>query len=284
MQILEKEVANQKLIINSLELDIVHQQLAWLHIQVNELNEANDPANNSNRLKLMQFFSSSRYDWAGLTRFGDDNDGGYYVFSSLLNKNQTLISAGLGDDISFEFQISDQIGSIVGLDHTINKIEQLPSNMTHICKALKSNLNENSLDVDYLVKKYPADDFLLKIDVEGDEWEILANMQQIVLRQFSQIIIEFHGFASPISSSKFEIMTAALKNLQDSHSLIHAHPNNYGTYRYFGDLKVPDIIEVLYIRNNELTKITKSKSNLQMPQNNKFFRSISTDWIDDISS
>ncbi len=73
--------------------------------------------------KLAKKFNYLRPLNAGqLTRLGNNKDGGYVVSNSALNKSDTLISFGLGDNFTFEkhFLRQRKEAKIFIYDHTVN--------------------------------------------------------------------------------------------------------------------------------------------------------------------
>jgi len=85
------------------------------------------------------------------------------------------------------------------------------------------------LEVDSLTNHLKANDDLgkrkvLKMDVEGAEWDSLDSTPQDILIQFDQIIIELHGIRI---LKDLDIKIRVLQKLNENFYLHHIHGNNY---------------------------------------------------------
>ena len=65
-----------------------------------------------------------------------------------------------------------------------------------------------------------------------------------MLEQFDQIVVEFHNCAFGNRS----LILRALEKLNDSFAVVHVHANNYQPNNYCGNLTLPDVLEVTYVR------------------------------------
>jgi hypothetical protein len=105
------------------------------------------------------------------------------------------------------------------------------------------------------------------------------------LKKFRQIVVEYHGFAKPINLVKSAQMLRVLEKMLEEHFVIFAHANNYGDFCFFGDIEVPDIIEVTYLRKGEKFVSGKSVEQLQPNiENNLSARAIGNNWLNTIDS
>lgn len=68
---------------------------------------------------------------------------------------------------------------------------------------------------------------LLKVDIEGFEWDVFATAEPQLLLKFSQIVVEFHFpfLRIPIPESFHLVHQKALKNLLSLFVVVHVHPN-----------------------------------------------------------
>ena len=88
---------------------------------------------------------------------------------------------------------------------------------------------------------------LLKMDVEGYEWEVLENIDPIVLEQFDQILIELHDLLDMDNSKR---IINCLKKLTDNHVVVHIHANNNGRCHYCKDLITPNYLEATLLKRS----------------------------------
>jgi hypothetical protein len=56
-------------------------------------------------------------------------------------------------------------------------------------------------------------DLLLKIDIDGDEWETFANFPAEQLKRFQQIVCEFHGSSRLADPEYFSLCLRAISNI-----------------------------------------------------------------------
>jgi hypothetical protein len=93
-------------------------------------------------------------------------------------------------------------------------------------------------------------DLILQMDIEGHEWAVLLNAPEAVLRRFRIIVIELHGLARSYDYLVRMQMDAALARLGGLFHVVHAHPNNNIPMSRHGDLLIPDLLEVTYLRRD----------------------------------
>lgn len=104
-----------------------------------------------------------------------------------------------------------------------------------------------------------AHDMVLKMDIEGAEWDVLSNIDERYLRQFSQIVIEYHGLLSANSNVADKKIFPALRKINNTHNLIHLHDNNMGTYVEWGNKVFPDVLEATYVSKEKAMTLEADK-------------------------
>ena len=220
-----------------------------------------------------------------LIRAGRNQDGGYVVSQNSILKTDTLISFGLGTDWSFEIDYleKNKKGIIYIYDHTINfytffspflKCLKRFLTFRKNYKDLKERYNKmvnylafvNNKRVFYYKKKIALelsnkkenlknilkenqkiDRFILKVDIEGSEFETI---QDIIFfyKKIDMLIIEFHELE--IKENKFNEEMFKLNNYFD---IIHIHGNNHCKVNKFG---LPIALELTLLnKNHNLRKI-----------------------------
>ena len=91
-------------------------------------------------------------------------------------------------------------------------------------------------------------DLVLKMDAEGAEWQVLDEVSKETLGQFAQIVIEFHRMAKVLHVQGHAEVMAAISKLSHTHVPVHAHGNNCRLPVWIGDLVLPDVLEVSWVR------------------------------------
>jgi hypothetical protein len=215
------------------------------------------------------------FDYDNLVRRGSTNDGGYLLPSDI--SAQFLISLGLGDDWKFELDLikHKQVSKFIVFDHSvtlhnlfkilINRKRNLKAfiyravvliryfrdftilNKQHVKKKItkygsKKNFGEISLNEifqEFVVD--PKSTVILKIDIEGSEFDIIEQVIEFS-GQTLVLIIEFHEILK--QKDKFK---DSLELLKSKFLLIHTHVNNYGEIDKFS---IPNVCEFTFINHN----------------------------------
>jgi len=94
-------------------------------------------------------------------------------------------------------------------------------------------------------------DLLLKMDIEGSEYETLDSLGPDIFGKFRQIVIEFHFLENIIEEAFFERLLRILEQLNKTHFVLNAHPNNFGDVFLIENLLLPSIMEVTLLRRTD---------------------------------
>lgn len=89
---------------------------------------------------------------------------------------------------------------------------------------------------------------LLKVDVEGAEWPVFANVSSELLLGFSQICLELHWFEHLADATYLCAVIQALGRLTCTHQVVHVHGNNHRPVEIIGGVPIPRVIEATYVR------------------------------------
>jgi len=180
-------------------------------------------------------------------RLGRNNDGGY-VLVDIDTKYDLFISCGVSDDVSFENNVLERyqyLPKCLAFDGTIDKIPVANSKIEFIRKNIGSTNTTEITNLHNEIINY--NNILLKMDIEGSEYEWFASLNEQQMKSFKQIVIEFHY--PFINESTWSI----LGKLQQYFYLCHLHANNHCGTTTFNTtdgklLIVPNVFECCYIR------------------------------------
>ena len=228
-------------------------------------------------------------DLSNLIRLGRKYDGGYVIDKRVIGKTRVIITCGLEAEWSFEkeFQKINVDCKIIAFDHTVNKkfwINRFIKDFMYLLLLRKIRLYQifdvfkyveyrsffNGKNKHYLKKIVSHKknkksqitlteaigdnrDIVLKIDIEGDEYKILKEIDKN-LNKINLVIIEFHDLQKNIKKIEKFIKKTNLKN-------IHINANNYGMVDSNG---IPQVIEMTLI-NPKKFKIKSSKTKRDYP-------------------
>ena len=224
-------------------------------------------------------------------RLGNQHDGGYVVYKPILYETDVLITYGVGYDVSFEESFNELTGKKVlmydptilddQIDHSTKisflkkgkfvkwyqytrfknywkqKLEYLRKKNIYfinegisVVEKTKYNTFEKHLKNNHIVQGK----VLLKIDIEGNEYDIFAedcfyeNLQIV-----NQIIIEFHDL-----KNKLRLLKSIICRLKNDFEIIHIHGCNFAEtftlYTFDSDIIFPDVVEVTLVRKELIRK------------------------------
>jgi hypothetical protein len=181
-------------------------------------------------------------------RLGRNMDGGYIGFHHRLDSIDAVYSYGINNDISFENDLLSYTKSPIFMyDHTILDI---PYHHEQFHFKKEEGNTENVIK--HINDTFPlSNKLLLKMDIEGSEWDLLESINELILTRFEQMIIEFHNlaFLQNVFFSQFNItynkMLHVFSKINKHFYLGHIHGNNCGGFQ-----EIPNTIECTYIRKD----------------------------------
>lgn len=146
-------------------------------------------------------------------------------------------------------------------DHTIDKLPQDNEHFHWFKTGIAGVYDPNQPELDTLPRLIAQnghqDDYnmILKMDIEGAEYDMLTTIDVDTLNHFSQIVMEFHWLLNMNLENK---MLFALDKLNSTHQLVHIHGNNHSEYSVRGGMVLPAVVECTYLLKNKYT-FTESK-------------------------
>lgn len=211
------------------------------------------------------------YQVGPMHRVGSKNDGGY-VIPKELPTIATLISFGVGDNWSFEKSCLKNgiVSNCIMYDHTVDFnqfVSRIHSrlltgkfdfksfiyrvlvalkylrdfssqSLIHVRKEItKNESTQNKTNLLEIAKKLGSALFILKVDIEGAEYEIV---EQVVLlnEKIPLLLIEFH------ETEKYRhLFESSLEVLKKNYILSHTHANNYDGLSNDG---IPKTVEITF--------------------------------------
>jgi hypothetical protein len=240
----DQKIHKIQLQLSNLQLQLSHFPQETLKLFFNEISLSSDALKYSE--KIRSILTLHRPLNEKFVRKGDDSDGGYVIVDDLTN-NDTLFSIGVGDNISFDISCENQVFKIILVDDSVPYFEIPNSNYYLHRKKLGAYENDSHITVDKLLTTYKSKDYILKVDIEGNEWKILSSLESTSILKFRQIIIEFHNLFDMAQS---DLILKGLNNLLKTHLPVVAHPNNIGGYCVIGNVVFPNVLETTWLRRD----------------------------------
>ena len=189
-------------------------------------------------------------------RVGRAYDGGYIMIEPF-SSTKIAYSFGINDDVSWDKDMANNGYQVYQYDHTI---ESLPENHPnfHWEKIGLTGLNETDKlkKLDTLLTKNGHENtngMLLKMDVEGAEWNFFNFCDQQTLDKFDQIVVELHDLNDFKNS---EQKLSGLKKLTNNHIVVHIHGNNHSRVDFCGDIITPNVLELTLVKKDKFPENT----------------------------
>ena len=163
-----------------------------------------------------------------MKRYGSANDGGYVMCENLLQDVQTAYSYGIGGNDEWGCEVSKALkvpvhqydcfepptmacpgGQFVAHDECVGPVAEKVE--SRVFDTVQNQITRNGDDGRRL---------LVKMDVEGAEWESILATPDEVLATIDQLPMELHG------TSELDFLEAVQK-LKRNFYLVHLHFNNW---------------------------------------------------------
>jgi hypothetical protein len=205
-----------------------------------------------------------------LIRVGSKDDGGY-LLPNILKNVDYCFSPGVGKTSDFERELKKiGINSFL-IDGTLNnelpfkknEFDFEPFNLgvidTKYEITLETWIKNKNLDKN--------NNLLLQIDIEGHEIPCILNASKKTLEQFKIIILELH-FMDELTNSGLICLNSLFDKLNEIFDICHIHPNNCCGVTNVSGVKVPNVMEITFLRK-DLTLDKKKINELPNPLDQK---------------
>jgi hypothetical protein len=192
----------------------------------------------------------------GKVRIGGPNDGGY-VMANDFSSNRVCYSIGVGPQVIWDVEMAARGMHIYQYDHTVEGLPSAHPNFHFNRIGIAADLADPQLvTLEQMIEhnEHGAEkNMLLKIDVEGAEWDVLDQMSSNVLAKFDQIVVEYHALEF-LNRDSFRMRAdRVFRNVAHTHHCIHIHGNNYASFGIVHNIPVPNVIEVTYALKSRFT-------------------------------
>jgi len=178
-------------------------------------------------------------------RYGPDNDGGYVLPDRQFDV-KAILGYGVGHDVSLENQLAEawNVPAFV-FDHTITDVPPLGPNTKYVREGITGGEETDELKTltTHLDQLVPEGNILLKIDVEGAEWDVLEKED---FSRVTHLIIEYHDLETDT-----ERKARLIGKIDDQFDLVHIHGvncHNQPVFMLDRVCAIPRYVECTYIR------------------------------------
>ncbi|WIJ23910.1 FkbM family methyltransferase [Devosia sp. RR2S18] len=192
-----------------------------------------------------------------LIRIGGSADGAYLLPDDLEDIS-CAFSPGVGAKSLFEYELAERNMKVFMADYSVSGPAMEHPNFRFVRRYLGSHVSPVHLTLTDWVKQTVPEtaseqDLLIQMDIEGSEYEVLANTPIELLSRFRHIVVEFHDLGELFGHQRHSLMRLAFERLLQNHRVTHIHPNNCCGVVKFQQLEIPDVMEFTFSRKDRLT-------------------------------
>lgn len=200
---------------------------------------------------ILRLLTPQDVDGVGFKRVGGANDGGYVMLDDITASTTPIAySIGINRDVTWDTDIAAQGIDVFMYDHTIDALPSSNPRFHFRRQGLTGSMAGEALLTlaEMLEANRHGEEprMLLKIDIEGAEWDALWHAPPDLLSRFSQIVIEFHGLIPTTQDDYGTRIQGVLQKLLQTHQPVHIHANTYGPSLILPGLVLPWGAEVTY--------------------------------------
>ena len=165
-----------------------------------------------------------------LERFGETNDGGYLLCGNLLKDVGSAYSYGISGYDGWGCNVSVRLSVFVHQYDCFNTTKSLCPGGKPVfhaeCVAGRQSVDDERRRFDSLQNQFArngdaANHLVVKMDVEGAEWDSILQTPDEVLARIDQLVFEFHGVRDTARYMK------VIGKLKRTFEIVHLHFNNY---------------------------------------------------------
>jgi len=188
-----------------------------------------------------------------LIRIGGTGDGGYLVPDDL-EELVACFSPGVAESADFELDLAARGIRSFMADYSVNSAP-IENDLFDFEKLFLATFTQPEKFIrleDWITKKSQEQgDLLLQMDIEGNEWSVLADVSVETLARFRIIVLELHGLDNLLTNPLgIGIFRSVFKKLNEQFSVVHIHANNCCDALTYQKIQIPRVLEVTLLRND----------------------------------
>ena len=167
-------------------------------------------------------------------------------------------------NVSFEKGLADRRIPSYLLDYSIDKLPQKNELFTFEKKYLDVKNDKKNIDINTWIKKNSEykkkEEFILQMDIEGAEYQVLLDLENSLLKKFRILIVEFHSLNNLLHPDGFRQINAVFEKILEYFYIVHIHPNNVLEPLNYLGLEIPRLLEISFLRKDRLKELLKVKA------------------------
>ena len=194
-----------------------------------------------------------------LIRLGGEGDGGYLVPDDLQGI-EACFSPGVNNFKDFEDSLVNTYRIRTYMCDYSSDVEKLRTPLIPQWQFFdKKWLDVEASDINLDLNRWVAEntsagtDLLLQMDIEGAEFRNLLHATEATLARFRIIVLEVHYLHMLSNAEYFHgVFRPVFDKLSKHFACVHYHPNNCCGEATFGDITVPKVLELTFLRRDRL--------------------------------
>lgn len=195
-----------------------------------------------------------------LKRWGGTRDGGYILFPEAALQSDILYTYGIGHSTTFEAEYCEATGNkSIAFDHTVRRLPHAHENIIFVKEGVAGGKRDKMDSYMNHHAQHGGKSPLLKIDIEGWEYEVLSSIPQELLKQSPVLLLEVHNL-----ETRLDEFIEMMQKINQDFVLVHLHPNNWGKTFNIEGHEFPDVLELSFINKNVSLLIEKTVLNLPL--------------------
>jgi hypothetical protein len=183
-------------------------------------------------------------------RFGRDFDGGYVMLEDFKNAGVAL-SLGINDDVSWDLDVANRGLEVFQFDHTIADVPEAHARFHFNRLRIAAKPEDGAATLAQAFQMAQAETsalVILKMDIEGDEWDVLDHVPVELLDRCGQIVVEFHHLERLMEPASLSQARRVFEKLTHGFFLCHVHGNNCGNLVNIHNIVLPETLEMTFAK------------------------------------
>jgi hypothetical protein len=199
-------------------------------------------------IDLLSYLTPRRSVRFSKIRLGRDGDGGYVLLDDFTGVSAAL-SFGIAGDCSWDTAIAERDIDVYQYDHTVDGPPTANARFRFFRKKIAAVSSDQAESLGSALAKLPstAERLILKIDIEGAEWDVFDAATSEELARFAQIVGEFHDFENVADPAWRDKAQRVLSKLRSVFDIVHVHGNNFGPLNVVANVAIPSTLELTLV-------------------------------------
>lgn len=178
-----------------------------------------------------------------LKRWGGSRDGGYVLFPEAAFKSDVLYTYGVGHSTTFESDYCTLLeNQAIAFDHTVRRLPHAHKGIIFVKEGVAAEKRDKMDSYMNHHKKFGGEAPLLKIDIEGWEYEVIESIPQDLLEKSPVLLLEVHNL-----DTKLDKFVQMMEKINQTFALVHIHPNNWGITFDVDGYPFPEVLELSFV-------------------------------------